>query len=95
MVFVSRFSFELSIRVTFQYPQSARYSFHVHQDIGLVLSMEESQNPAIPAALRRRYNCCGKNCNIGRYLPLRQAPKAPCISAIAAIVPLIDNTVLG
>lgn len=51
--------------------------------------MAESQNHAIPAALRRRYS--GKTRNSGQYLPLRQAQKPPCISAM---VPQFDNTEL-
>lgn len=54
--------------------------------------MAESQNPTIPAALRHRYS--GKTHNIIRYLSLRQAQKTPCISAIVAMVPLFDNSVL-
>lgn len=45
--------------------------------------MAESQNPTIPATLRRRY--------IG-YLPLRRAQKPSCIYVIAAMAPLFDNT---
>lgn len=57
-----------------------------------MLSTSESQNPAITPALWCRYSrLWRKNPQYRPYLPLRRAQKLPCISAIAAMVPQLDN----